>query len=146
MLRDVCKRHAIMLYVYLFKASRSAADRHAFSQDKPCSSNYSLLNITSQIVFDLPRGFTQCSVGWISTLFLPVYRGRVSLDDQTMSIVVFSGCFCTFSDLSSLEYLRTSLEQTLLSNLEQEDRLPFQVIEYSIIGFRKCIFKCLVGF
>ncbi len=39
----------------------------------------------------------------------------------------FSGCICIYSDSSSLEYIRSSLEKALLSNLEQEDRLPFQV-------------------
>ena len=39
----------------------------------------------------------------------------------------FSGCFCVYSDSSSFEYIRSSLEKTLLSNLEQDVCLPFQV-------------------
>ena len=44
-----------------------------------------------------------------------------------------AGCFCTFSDDPTFEYIRTSLEQTLLSNLEQEDRLPFQGLPLVIV-------------
>lgn len=44
-----------------------------------------------------------------------------------------AGCFCTFSDGPTFEYIRTSLEQTLLSNLEQEDRLPFQGLPLVIV-------------
>ena len=44
-----------------------------------------------------------------------------------------TGCFCTFSDGPTFEYIRTSLEQTLLSNLEQEDRLPFQGLPLVIV-------------
>lgn len=36
------------------------------------------------------------------------------------------GGFCVFSDAKSFEYIRESLEKTLLSNLEQDDKLPFQ--------------------
>lgn len=36
------------------------------------------------------------------------------------------GSFCIYSNEDSFEYIRSSLEKTLLSNLEQEDRLPFQ--------------------
>ena len=36
-----------------------------------------------------------------------------------------AGCFCVYSEVSSFEYIRSSLEKTLLSNLEQDDRLPF---------------------
>jgi len=43
------------------------------------------------------------------------------------------GCFCTFSNASSYEYIRDSLEKTLLSNLEQEDRLPFQGLPLVIV-------------
>lgn len=38
----------------------------------------------------------------------------------------FTGSFCIYSNEDSFEYIRSSLEKTLLSNLEQEDRLPFQ--------------------
>ena len=43
------------------------------------------------------------------------------------------GCFCTYSNPSSFEYIRDSLEKTLLSNLEQEDRLPFQGLPLVIV-------------
>ena len=43
----------------------------------------------------------------------------------------FSGCFCVYSDSSSFEYIRSSLEKTLLSNLEQDVCLPFQVMVMS---------------
>ena len=35
-----------------------------------------------------------------------------------------------YSDVSSFEYIRSSLEKTLLSNLEKDDGLPFQVKPY----------------
>lgn len=44
-----------------------------------------------------------------------------------------SGCFCTFSNGPTFEYIRNSLEKTLLSNLEQEDRLPFQGLPLVIV-------------
>ena len=47
--------------------------------------------------------------------------------------LAFSGCFCVFSDGFSLEYIRDSLEKTLLSNLEQDDRLPFQGLPLVIV-------------
>lgn len=46
--------------------------------------------------------------------------------------IIYNGCiflvgsFCIYSNEDSFEYIRSSLEKTLLSNLEQEDRLPFQ--------------------
>lgn len=41
-------------------------------------------------------------------------------------IFLVVGSFCIYSNEDSFEYIRSSLEKTLLSNLEQEDRLPFQ--------------------
>ncbi|KAH9359636.1 hypothetical protein HPB48_000344 [Haemaphysalis longicornis] len=35
------------------------------------------------------------------------------------------GCLCVYPSQPGLEYIRESLEKTLLANLEQEDRLPF---------------------
>ncbi|KAH9364164.1 hypothetical protein HPB48_021667 [Haemaphysalis longicornis] len=35
------------------------------------------------------------------------------------------GCLCVYASQAGLEYIRESLEKTLLANLEQEDRLPF---------------------
>ena len=48
-------------------------------------------------------------------------------------VLNFAGCFCAFSDETSFEYIRNSLEVTLLSNLEQEDRLPFQGLPLVIV-------------
>lgn len=36
------------------------------------------------------------------------------------------GCVCLFSNSESFEYIRNSLEKTLLYNLEKDDKLPFQ--------------------
>lgn len=36
------------------------------------------------------------------------------------------GCVCVYSNSESFEYIRDSLEKTLLSNLEKDDKLPFQ--------------------
>lgn len=41
-------------------------------------------------------------------------------------IFLYVGSFCVYSNQSSFEYIRDSLEKTLLSNLEKEDKLPFQ--------------------
>ncbi|KAH9367328.1 hypothetical protein HPB48_019158 [Haemaphysalis longicornis] len=35
------------------------------------------------------------------------------------------GCLCVYTSQPGLEYIRESLQKTLLANLEQEDRLPF---------------------
>lgn len=43
-----------------------------------------------------------------------------------MENFLFAGSFCIYCNEDSFEYIRSSLEKTLLSNLEQEDRLPFQ--------------------
>jgi p190RhoGAP, pG1 and pG2 domains len=36
------------------------------------------------------------------------------------------GCFCVYHSESTLEYVRRSLEKTLLSDLQRDDRQPFQ--------------------
>lgn len=36
------------------------------------------------------------------------------------------GCVCVYSNSESFEYIRDSLEKTLLSNLEKDDKLPFE--------------------
>ncbi|CAH0764837.1 unnamed protein product [Diatraea saccharalis] len=56
---------------------------------------------------------------------------RVRTDDfttETTSIDDFApnGYFCVFQDQESFEYIRGCAEKTLLSSLEQEDKLPFQ--------------------
>ncbi|XP_075987225.1 rho GTPase-activating protein 190 isoform X3 [Anticarsia gemmatalis] len=56
---------------------------------------------------------------------------RVRTDDfsaETTSIDDFApnGYFCVYQDQESFEYIRGCAEKTLLSSLEQEDKLPFQ--------------------
>ena len=46
---------------------------------------------------------------------------------------IFPGCFCVYSNADSFEYVRESVEKTLLSNLEQDDRLPFQGLPIVIL-------------
>lgn len=46
---------------------------------------------------------------------------------------MFTGCFCVYSNPEAFEYVRDSLEKTLLSNLEQDDRLPFQGLPIVIL-------------
>lgn len=44
-------------------------------------------------------------------------------------VIVFEiivGCVCIYSNSESFEYIRDSLEKTLLSNLEKDDKLPFE--------------------
>ncbi|XP_014247205.1 rho GTPase-activating protein 190 isoform X2 [Cimex lectularius] len=59
---------------------------------------------------------------------LRVIEGDVNLPQNSFKSSEFqpNGCICLYSDSESFEYVRDSLEKTLLSNLEQEDRLPFQ--------------------
>ena len=59
----------------------------------------------------------------------------VSLPQNSFRTPNFSpqGCFCVYSNADSFEYIRDSLEKTLLSNLEQEDRLPFQGLPIVIV-------------
>ncbi|KAK9758629.1 RhoGAP domain [Popillia japonica] len=54
--------------------------------------------------------------------------GDVSLPHNSFRTADFvpHGSFCVYSNAESFEYVRESLEKTLLSNLEQEDKLPFQ--------------------
>ncbi|XP_063370149.1 rho GTPase-activating protein 190 [Cydia amplana] len=56
---------------------------------------------------------------------------RVRTDDfsaETTNIDDFTpnGYFCVYQDQESFEYIRGCAEKTLLSSLEQEDKLPFQ--------------------
>lgn len=57
-----------------------------------------------------------------------IISGDVSLPHNSFRTVDFvpHGSFCVYSNAESFEYIRESLEKTLLSNLEQEDKLPFQ--------------------
>ena len=64
-----------------------------------------------------------------------IIDGDVSLPENSFRTAEFTpqGCFCVFSNADSFEYIRDSLEKTLLSNLEQEDRLPFQGLPIVIV-------------
>lgn len=64
-----------------------------------------------------------------------IIDGDVSLPQNSFRTADFTpqGCFCVFSNAESFEYIRDSLEKTLLSNLEQEDRLPFQGLPIVIV-------------
>lgn len=57
-----------------------------------------------------------------------IINGDVSLPHNSFRTADFipHGSFCVYSNADSFEYIRESLEKTLLSNLEQEDKLPFQ--------------------
>lgn len=48
-------------------------------------------------------------------------------------IISPSGAFCLYSNENTFEYVRVSLEKTLLSNLEKDGRLPFQGLPIVII-------------
>ncbi|XP_044016190.1 rho GTPase-activating protein 190 isoform X8 [Aphidius gifuensis] len=62
------------------------------------------------------------------TLGYRVIDGDVGLPHNSFTTSDFMphGSFCIYANEDSFEYIRSSLEKTLLSNLEQEDRLPFQ--------------------
>ncbi|KAL0271513.1 UNVERIFIED_CONTAM: hypothetical protein PYX00_008585 [Menopon gallinae] len=64
-----------------------------------------------------------------------IINGDVSLPQNSFKTNDFlpHGCFCIYSNADSFEYIRESLEKTLLSNLEQEDRLPFQGLPIVIL-------------
>ncbi|KAL1491496.1 hypothetical protein ABEB36_012085 [Hypothenemus hampei] len=57
-----------------------------------------------------------------------IISGDVSLPHNSFKTTEFvpHGSFCVYSNAESFEYIRESLEKKLLSNLEQEDKLPFQ--------------------
>ncbi|KAJ8927325.1 hypothetical protein NQ314_020223 [Rhamnusium bicolor] len=57
-----------------------------------------------------------------------IISGDVSLPHNSFrtSDFVPHGSFCVYSNAESFEYIRESLEKKLLSNLEQDDKLPFQ--------------------
>ncbi|RWS31593.1 rho GTPase-activating protein 190-like protein [Leptotrombidium deliense] len=61
------------------------------------------------------------------TLDFRIIDGDVDLPQNSFRTTDFvpQGCFCVYSNHQTLEYVRDSFEKTLLSNLEQEDRLPF---------------------
>ncbi|XP_025200481.1 rho GTPase-activating protein 190 isoform X1 [Melanaphis sacchari] len=57
-----------------------------------------------------------------------VINGDVNLSQNSFQTPDFkpNGCVCVYSNSESFEYIRDSLEKTLLSNLEKDDKLPFQ--------------------
>ncbi|XP_050529458.1 rho GTPase-activating protein 190 isoform X3 [Daktulosphaira vitifoliae] len=57
-----------------------------------------------------------------------VINGDVNLSHNSFQTSDFkpNGCVCVYSNSKSFEYIRDSLEKTLLSNLKQDDKLPFQ--------------------
>ncbi|XP_025422553.1 rho GTPase-activating protein 190 isoform X5 [Sipha flava] len=57
-----------------------------------------------------------------------VINGDVNLSQNSFQTADFkpNGCVCVYSNSDSFEYIRDSLEKTLLSNLEKDDKLPFQ--------------------
>ncbi|XP_074603489.1 rho GTPase-activating protein 190 isoform X4 [Brevipalpus obovatus] len=72
----------------------------------------------------------------IHTLNFKLVRGDVNLPENSLQASNFlpQACFCVYSNHQSLEYIRDSLEKTLLSNLEQEeDRLPFHSLPMVIL-------------
>ncbi|XP_064477601.1 rho GTPase-activating protein 190-like isoform X2 [Ornithodoros turicata] len=64
-----------------------------------------------------------------------IIDGDVGLPQNSFRTTDFTphGCFCVYSNHQSLEYVRDSLEKTLLSNLEQDDRLPFHGLPIVIL-------------
>ena len=73
---------------------------------------------------------------YVSLSFLLVQLFPFKISNLKISILYFlyfPGCFCVYSDGSSFEYIRESVEKTLLSNLEQDDRLPFQGLPLVIV-------------
>lgn len=56
-----------------------------------------------------------------------IIEGDVDLPQNAFNTTEFApqGCFCVYSNHHTLEYVRDSFEKTLLSNLEEDDRLPF---------------------
>ncbi|XP_076307081.1 LOW QUALITY PROTEIN: rho GTPase-activating protein 190-like [Tachypleus tridentatus] len=69
------------------------------------------------------------------TLDFRIIDGDVGLPHNSFRTSDFlpHGCFCVYSNHQTLEYIRESLEKTLLSNLEQEDRLPFHGLPIVIL-------------
>ncbi|XP_071043985.1 rho GTPase-activating protein 190 isoform X35 [Parasteatoda tepidariorum] len=69
------------------------------------------------------------------TLDFRIIDGDVGLPQNSFRTSDFlpHGCFCVYSNHTTLEYIRDSLEKTLLSNLEQEDRLPFHGLPIVIL-------------
>jgi len=73
--------------------------------------------------------------GQVFNLDLRIISGDVDLPQNNFKTSEFlpQGCFCVYSDVASFEYIRSSLEKTLLSNLEKDDGLPFQGLPLVIL-------------
>jgi len=73
--------------------------------------------------------------GQVFSLDLRTISGDVDKPQNNFKTADFSpqGCFCVYSDVASFEYIRSSLEKTLLSNLEKDDGLPFQGLPLVIL-------------
>lgn len=66
--------------------------------------------------------------GQMYTLDYRIISGDLSQSYNSFRTADFNpqGSFCVYSNAETFEYVRDSLEKTLLSNLEQDDKLPFQ--------------------
>ncbi|GBP41705.1 Rho GTPase-activating protein 190 [Eumeta japonica] len=51
---------------------------------------------------------------------------QLNSDSPSLSDFAPNGYFCVYQDQESFEFIRSCAEKTLLSSLEQEDKLPFQ--------------------
>ncbi|XP_075739846.1 rho GTPase-activating protein 190-like isoform X10 [Rhipicephalus microplus] len=67
------------------------------------------------------------------TLDFRIVDGDVGLPHNSFRTDLPHGCLCVYSNQQSLEYIRESLEKTLLANLEQDDRLPFHGLPLVIV-------------
>ncbi|XP_023343065.1 rho GTPase-activating protein 190 isoform X14 [Eurytemora carolleeae] len=92
------------------------------------------LDISDQILSICPHSQFNYG-GQIFDLELRRISGDVSLQQNAFKTKKFNpqGCFCVYSDSPSLEYIRASLQKELLSNLEQQDPLPFQGLSMLIL-------------
>ncbi|KAH9367635.1 hypothetical protein HPB48_013653 [Haemaphysalis longicornis] len=54
-------------------------------------------------------------------------------------------CLCVYASQPGLEYIRESLEKTLLANLEQQDRLPFHGLPLVMVVAGQGDFMCKEG-
>lgn len=96
------------------------------STDSPRPSMYSRLSfVTFQAQCEEDEYEIDCT---FYSLDYRTITGDVSLPHNSFRTADFvpHGSFCVYSNAESFEYVRESLEKTLLSNLEQEDKLPFQ--------------------
>uniref|UniRef100_T1KJS5 Rho-GAP domain-containing protein n=1 Tax=Tetranychus urticae TaxID=32264 RepID=T1KJS5_TETUR len=69
------------------------------------------------------------------TLDFRIIDGDVDLPEYSFQANDFvpQGLFCVYSNHQTLEYIRDSMEKTLLSNLEADDRLPFHGLPMVIL-------------